>query len=155
MPAPLRRKPQSSHANLLSWPRCTRSASKSASAYSSRAGSRLAKSPAEGLGMAEFMASIEGGQGATAQEFAFTAADKSAVKKTAPAWFAEFIGARKPLVRLGHRADPAGDAQSQLDARDPRAIAQAANEFIAAEAAKGRTVQIDAAVMHITRAAAG
>lgn len=101
--------------------------------------------PAEQPGLPEFMAALEGGQ---AGEFAFAAADSSAVKKTPSQWFAEFVAGRKPLLTLGRRTS-ADDGNHEVDANNPRAILDAANNYIAAEATKGRTVPIDQAVMAV------
>ena len=95
----------------------------------------------------EFMAAIEqGGAG----EFAFTAAGTEA-KRLPATWFAEFMAARKPLVRLGARQGdaPADGAGGALDLQDAQAIAGAAREFQAAEAAAGRVVPIDQAVTRV------
>ncbi len=108
--------------------------------------------PAEEVGLAEFMAALEGG---TAEAFEFTAAGASApAKKTPTEFFAEFVARRGQLVKLtgapkaGTETDPGA---SQVDMSDARAIANAATEFQAAEAKAGRVITIDQAVAHITR----
>jgi hypothetical protein len=53
--------------------------------------------PAEEPGLAEFMAGLEGQDA----ELNFSAADKSEVKKTMAQFFADFMAARKPVVKLG------------------------------------------------------
>lgn len=53
--------------------------------------------PAEEPGLAEFMASLEGQDA----ELNFSAADKSEVKKTPAQFFADFMAARKLVVKLG------------------------------------------------------
>lgn len=53
--------------------------------------------PAEEPGLAEFMAALE----AQPAEFSFSAADKSEAKKTPAQFFADFMAAHKPVVKLG------------------------------------------------------
>lgn len=106
--------------------------------------------PAESTGLVEFMASIET---ADAAQFEFSAAGGAAAKKTPAEWFAEFMAARKPVVTLGHRQE--GDPMPVLDKANPRAIADAAVEFQAAEAKSGRTVSVEAAVAHVMTRSAG
>ena len=102
--------------------------------------------PAEEPGLAQFMAALEGGQAGT---FEFSAAG-AAVSKTPAEYFAQFVAARGALVKLGATADPS-TAPAQLDAQDARAIAKAAQDFQASEAAAGRQVSIDVAVAHVVR----
>lgn len=106
--------------------------------------------PAEEPGMVEFMAALEGGQGG---EFAFSASDKSEVKKTPAQWFKDFVSGRK-AVKLGKVlvADLETDATA-LDTSDYQAVARAATEFVQSEAKAGRTVSAAAAVAHVTRQA--
>lgn len=108
--------------------------------------------PAEEPGLAEFMAALEGG---SAGEFQFTAAAGAVAAKTPAQYFAEFVAARGPLVKLGAQAnvDPKAGATAELDLTSPRAIAEAASEFQAAEAKAGRVISIDVAVAHVTRPA--
>jgi hypothetical protein len=102
--------------------------------------------PAEQPGLAEFMASIE----AASSEFTFSAHDGTEAKKTPTAFFADFMAARKPLVKLGLRTDPT-DPAGTLDLTDARAIAAAASDFQAAEAKNGRVITVEAAVAHVSQ----
>lgn len=106
--------------------------------------------PAESAGLVEFMASIET---AGAAQFEFSAAGGAADKKTPAEWFAEFMAARKPVVTIGHRQE--GDPVPVLDKANPRAIADAAVEFQAAEAKLGRVVSVESAVAHVMTRSAG
>ncbi|MCA8075561.1 hypothetical protein [Burkholderia cepacia] len=98
--------------------------------------------PAEQSGLAEFMAQIEAG----GQSFEFSA-NNGTVKKTPAQWFAEFMAARTPVVKLGQR--DIGDAQT--DATDPKAIASAATEFMKSQSDKGITVSYADAVLHVSQ----
>jgi hypothetical protein len=99
--------------------------------------------PAEATGLAEFMASLESVQG----DFAFSAADKSEVKKTPAQFFADFMATRKPLVQLGVRTTE--PTEELLDKSNSTAIANAAKEYQAAEEKAGRVVSIEAAVTYV------
>lgn len=104
--------------------------------------------PAEAHGLAEFMAALE--TGATA-EFSFTAADQSAAKHTPAAWFAQFMAARKPALRLGQQqADDDTDPPTQGSATDNAAIAAQARSYMAEQQAAGRVITIGAAIDHVT-----
>jgi hypothetical protein len=105
--------------------------------------------PAEASGLKEFMAAIDG----QAQEFTFSAATGE-VKKTPAQWFAAFMAARKPVVKLGLQLGGDDTAAPGLDAADPQAIAHQAREYQAAEAAKGHTIAIDQAVTAVMARAA-
>lgn len=111
--------------------------------------------PAEEAGLAEFMVALESG-GAEAFEFMAAGAPQGAAKdkKTPGEFFAQFVAARGPLVKLGAQggadADP-GAAAAGLDLTDARAIAAAAQEFQAAEEKAGRVIAIDVAVAHVVR----
>lgn len=115
--------------------------------------------PAEEPGLAEFMASLEGDT--AGGEFSFSAPDKSEVKKTASQFFADFMAARKPVVRLASHQQAAGksamgtDPGPTVDTQDYQAIARAATEFVTAEAKAGRTVTPAQAVAHVTAQVAG
>lgn len=100
--------------------------------------------PAEEAGLAEFMAGIEGGA-----ELQFTASDNKAAKAAPAHWFANFMTQRSALIRLGAAAAAPAPAGSALDTTDSNAIANAASEFVAAEAKAGRTVSVAAAVQHV------
>jgi hypothetical protein len=100
--------------------------------------------PAEEAGLAEFMAGIEGGA-----ELQFTASDNKAAKAAPADWFANFMSQRKALIKLGVQAAAPAPAGSELDTTDSNAIANAASEFVAAEAKAGRTVSVAAAVQHV------
>lgn len=99
--------------------------------------------PAEQSGLAEFMTQIE----AAGQSFEFSAGNGT-VKKTPAQWFAEFMSARTPVVKLGQR--DIGDAQT--DTTDQQAIENAAREFMSGQAAKGITVSYADAVLHVSKA---
>lgn len=103
--------------------------------------------PAEEPGLVEFMAALEGG---SAAEFAFSRPDQAEVKQTPAAWFAAFMASRKALVKLGagHGTEAAPEG-AQVDRHDYRAIARAAEEYVTAEASKGRTVSAAQAVQHV------
>ena len=112
--------------------------------------------PAEEPGLAEFMAQLEGAPGGTAATFEFAAAGAAEgapkVKKTAAEFFAQFMAARGPLVKLGAKAGSETDpGATALDINDTQAIARAATDFQAAEAKEGREISIAAAVAHVTR----
>lgn len=103
--------------------------------------------PAQSVGMAEFLAAVEDGG---AQEFAFAAADGEA-KKTPVQWFMEFARSLPAQVQLG-KAVAAGDAgaPAPMDAAD---IANKAREYMAEQQARGVTVELHAAIAHVSRAA--
>lgn len=101
--------------------------------------------PAEAPGLVEFMASIDA---AGAAQFEFSAAAGGTDKKTPAEWFSEFMASRKPIVQLGQRHD--NDPGPALDKNNPRAIADAALEFQAAEHKSGRLISIESAVAHVT-----
>lgn len=106
--------------------------------------------PADEAGLKEFMAAMESAAGA---EFEFTAPGAATPTKQAPAaWFAAFMEARKPLVRLGARQDDS-DPGPGTDVNDANAIARAAQDYQAAEAAAGREITIDKAVAHVVKQA--
>ncbi|HCY15610.1 MAG: hypothetical protein A2Z93_06195 [Curvibacter sp. GWA2_64_110] len=63
--------------------------------------------PAEEPGLAEFMAALE----AQADELNFSAADKSEVKKAPAQFFADFMAARKPVVKLGAASGAAEEGE--------------------------------------------
>lgn len=99
--------------------------------------------PAEEAGLVEFMGSLENGSGA---EFAFSASDKTEVKKTPAQFFSDFMATRKPVIKLGNSSlvdDMPLNTQSTGD------LAKAANDFMAAEAKEGRNVSSAQAVQHV------
>lgn len=100
--------------------------------------------PAEVPGLAEFMAHIEDAEAAT---FSFSAAGAE-VKKTAAEFFAEFMAARPPAVKLRERSQDAGNT---VDLTSGTAIAKAASDFQAAEEKAGRTITIEAAIAHVSK----
>jgi hypothetical protein len=104
--------------------------------------------PAEEVGLADFMAALENGTA----EFSFTAAGTSTPTKKTPAqWFADFMAARAPVVKLGADARLAGDqAAADVNLQDGVALGNAAREFMAAEERAGRMVTVEAAVAHVT-----
>lgn len=106
--------------------------------------------PAMKEGMAEFMAVI-----APAGSFEFSAADGNKQGKTPADWFAQFVSAMEPTVKLGQRSGAEGnDPIASLNVNDGAAIAAKARQYQADEHAKGNTVSIELAVEHITRTAA-
>lgn len=108
--------------------------------------------PAERAALTEFMAAIDG-----VQPHQFSAPDGSKAAAQPPSqWFAQFLRGRRPLVRLGKplMADDAGAGASAVDPQNPHAIAAAAQRYMAAEAAAGRSVGVDAAVQHVIAAGA-
>jgi len=100
--------------------------------------------PAEEAGLAEFMASIED----AGQEFSFSAHDGKEAKKTPAQFFADFMGARTALVKLGVKSedDPTATA---LDKSSHVAITAAAREFQASEEKAGRVIPFEAAVTSV------
>ena len=105
--------------------------------------------PAEEAGLAEFMGSLESG---TAGEFSFSASDKSEVKKTPAQFFADFMAARKPLVKLGQQM--AADDVPGVDGNDAGALADAARSYMKEQSDKGLTVSLPEAVAHVSARAA-
>ncbi|MDP9990890.1 hypothetical protein J2W28_002060 [Variovorax boronicumulans] len=107
--------------------------------------------PAEELGLAEFMGALEDAE----SEFTFSAGDGKEAKKTPAVFFAEFMAARSPLIKLGRTTRTGDDpGVSAVDLKDSNAIAKAARTFQAAEAKEGREISIEAAVTHVTSQAA-
>lgn len=107
--------------------------------------------PAEELGLAEFMGALEDAE----SEFTFSAGDGKEAKKTPAVFFAEFMAARSPLIKLGRTTRTGDDpGTSAVDLQDSKAIAKAASTFQASEAKEGRVISIEAAVTHVTSQAA-
>lgn len=104
--------------------------------------------PAQTEGLAEFMASIEGGAG----EFTFSATDKSEVKKAPAQFFAEFMNKLKPAVKLGKPGDWEAN-QATVDSTDPAQIADRATSYMKEQSDKGITVSLPEAVAFVSRAA--
>ncbi|WP_431511651.1 hypothetical protein [Variovorax sp. DAIF25] len=103
--------------------------------------------PAEEVGLAEFMGALEDAE----SEFTFAAGDGKDAKKTPAAFFAEFMAARTPVIKLGRATKVSDDpGTSAIDLKDSKAIAKAASTFQAQEAKEGREISIDAAVAHVT-----
>jgi hypothetical protein len=100
--------------------------------------------PAEEPGLAEFMASIEG-----VSELQFTAADNKAAKAQPADWFASFMTGRKALVKLGAAAAAPASQDAAIDVNDAHALKAAAQEYTAAQAAKGISVTANEAVNFI------
>lgn len=100
--------------------------------------------PADEAGLKEFMVAMEA---AAAAEFEFTAAaGKTPAKQTPAQWFATFMAARKPLVRIGGSqggsdTDPPGD--SGLSDRE---IADRAHAYQAAQDKSGHRITMAAAI---------
>lgn len=107
--------------------------------------------PAEELGLAEFMGALEDAE----SEFTFSAGDGKEATKTPAVFFAEFMAARSPLIKLGRTTRTGDDpGVSAVDLQDSKAIAKAASTFQASEAKEGRVISIEAAVTHVTSQAA-
>jgi len=106
--------------------------------------------PAQMEGLAEFLASIEVGGG----EFSFSAADKSALKKTPAQFFADFVAKRGPVVRLGNSLEQAGNQDAALDVNDANQIARRARQYAKEQADRGVTVSLPEAVAYIASHAA-
>lgn len=107
--------------------------------------------PADEAGLREFMGALD-----QAEAFEFTAPGASApAKKGLLDFFAEFVSARKPAVKLGGGAGGAGGADDDLalDLQDPVAINAAAVEFQKAENAAGRSCSFEFAVQHVANQA--
>ena len=103
--------------------------------------------PAEEVGLAEFMGALEDAE----SEFTFAAGEGKEAKKTPAAFYAEFMAARTPLIKLGRTMKTSDDpGVSAVNLQDSRAIAKAASTFQAAEAQEGRVISIEAAVTHVT-----
>ncbi|WP_198086641.1 hypothetical protein [Variovorax sp. E3] len=102
--------------------------------------------PAEEHGLAEFMANLED----AGAEFTFSASDGKEAKKTPSQFFAEFMAARAPVVKLG-KSGKTDDPGPGVDKTNARAIAAAAAEFQASEEKAGREISIEAAVERVTR----
>ena len=101
--------------------------------------------PAEEPGMAEFMASLES---TTGVELTFSASDKLEVKKTPAQFFAEFMAARKPVVKLGSTIG-ADDSEPKVNGDDASAVAEGARLYMRAQADKGLIVSSSEAVAHV------
>lgn len=104
--------------------------------------------PAEEVGLTEFMVALE----AEGAEFAFSAADKTEVKKTPMQFFADFMAGRKPVVKLAPSAGAGGSANDvAVDTSDAEALGKAAREFMASEEKEGRVISSAAAVEHVLK----
>lgn len=102
--------------------------------------------PADEAGLREFMGALD-----QAEAFEFTAPGAAApAKKGLLDFFAEFVSARKPAVKLGGSGagSQTGDDVA-LDLQDPVAINAAAAEFQKAEQAAGRLCSFEFAVQHV------
>lgn len=105
--------------------------------------------PRDEAGLSEYMASLED----EGKEFSFAKAEGGEQKKTASAFFAEFMATRGPVVKIGGKKD--GDEGDALDVSDTAAVSQAASDFMVAEEGKGRHVSAAAAVQHVVAVAKG
>lgn len=103
--------------------------------------------PAEEIGLTEFMVALESGEAA---EFSFSAADKSQVKKTPIQFFQDFMAGRKPVVKLNPGKNDGGAEDQVVDLTNARAIADAAREFQRKEEAAGRVISIEQAVAKVS-----
>lgn len=102
--------------------------------------------PADEPGLTEFMRALEAG---TAAEFEFSRAEGATPLKKSPAtWFAEFMSARKPVVKIGAQGDDAG-AGAEVDVSDYRSLVDAAREYQFSQKQKGIEVSDEAAVAHV------
>lgn len=95
--------------------------------------------PAMATGMAEFVAALDG-----AETFEFAAAGGGTQQQRPGDWFRAFVGRLPETVALGRRTDPPPAVP-----QDAQAIADAAVEYQAAQAVKGRAVSITEAVAHV------
>lgn len=101
--------------------------------------------PADEAGLREFMGALD-----QAEAFEFTAPGAAApAKKGLLDFFAEFVSARKPAVKLGGAGARGADDDQALDLQDPVAINAAASEFQKAEQAAGRSCSFEFAVQHV------
>jgi hypothetical protein len=105
--------------------------------------------PRDEAGLCEYMASLED----EGKEFSFAKAEGGEEKKTALAFFSEFMASRGPVVKIGGAKD--GDQGEALDVNDSAAVGQAASDFMVAEEGKGRKVGAAAAVQHVIAVAKG
>lgn len=104
--------------------------------------------PADEAPLREFMGALEG-----LEAFEFSAAEGQAPTSKQPlSFFAEFMAARKPVVKLGGPGQV--EYVNALDLGDPNQIAAKAHEFQKAESDAGRTVSFEQAVQHVTDQAA-
>jgi hypothetical protein len=106
--------------------------------------------PAQEPGLAEFMGSLESAGG----EFAFSASDKTNVKKTPAQFFSDFMASRKPVVKLGQMLGQEGADAAALDPNNAGQIADRAREYMKEQADKGLTVSLPEAVAHVASQAA-
>ena len=105
--------------------------------------------PAEEPALREFMSVLEDHAG----DFTFSSgegATAAQIKKTPKDFFAEFMGGRKPVVKLGKDGRVDDDVVQETD-EDPRAVADKAHAFIAEQAKVGITVQLHDAVAKFSK----
>lgn len=102
--------------------------------------------PADEAGLREFMSALD-----DAESFEFTAAGQDTpTKKPLLDFFAEFVSARKPAMKLGSSGAAGGaDDTLGLNLQDPTAINNAAVEFQKSEVAAGRSCSFEFAVQHV------
>jgi hypothetical protein len=105
--------------------------------------------PRDEAGLSEYMASLED----EGKEFSFAKAEGGEEKKTALAFFSEFMASRGPVVKIGGGKE--GDQGDALDVNDSAAVSLAASDFMAAEKGKGRHIGAAAAVQHVIAVAKG
>lgn len=104
--------------------------------------------PADEAPLREFMGALEG-----LEAFEFSAAEGQAPTSKQPlGFFAEFMAARKPVVKLGGGGKV--DDVAALNLGDANDIAAKAHEFQKTQADAGRTVSFEYAVQHVTDQAA-
>lgn len=99
--------------------------------------------PADEAGLSEYMATLEDG----GAEFSFSKAEGGEDKKTPAQFFADFMSARKPVVKLGSSGQ--ADDATPLNTQSAADLTKAANDFMAAEAKEGRNVSSAQAVQHV------
>lgn len=104
--------------------------------------------PAQRAGLVEFMCGLPEDD---ASAFSFSQADGAEVKKSPATFMHDFLAALPVQVKLG-QAHAEGDTQT-VDMQDPAALVQAAQEYTAAQAAKGVVVPLHEAVAHVSRKA--
>lgn len=104
--------------------------------------------PADEAPLREFMGALEG-----LEAFEFSAADgQTPVSKQPLGYFAEFMAARKAVVKLGSTGQV--DDVDTLNANDASDIKAKAHEFQKSEEKAGRNVSFEFAVQHVTTQAA-
>ncbi|MFI5443647.1 hypothetical protein [Polaromonas sp. UC242_47] len=103
--------------------------------------------PANEAGLYEYMAQLED----AGQEFSFSKAEGGEGKKTPAQFFADFMAAQPPVIKIGGNGRVIDEGA--LDVNNTEAVTKAANDFMAAEEKEGRTISAANAVQHVIRTA--